>query len=68
MPLLVGSILISLAVPVVLTRIAAPAPGEGASLGFRELYAVSPLGIVGAFLTGVMLGARGWTRRRPRCS
>jgi MFS family permease len=33
------------------------APEEGASLGFRELYAVSPLGIVGAFLTGVMLGA-----------
>lgn len=58
MPLLAGSILISLAaVPVVLTRIAAPAPGEAASLTFRELYTVSPLGIVGAFLTGVMLGA-----------
>nr|WP_314468687.1 MFS transporter [uncultured Novosphingobium sp.] len=58
MPLMVGSILISLAaVPVVLTRIAAPAPGEASSLSFRELYAVSPLGIVGAFLTGIMLGA-----------
>ncbi|WP_159983631.1 MULTISPECIES: MFS transporter [unclassified Novosphingobium] len=58
MPLMVGSILISLAaVPVVLTRIAAPAPGEATSLSFRELYAVSPLGIVGAFMTGVMLGA-----------
>ncbi|PNU06764.1 MFS transporter [Novosphingobium guangzhouense] len=58
MPLLAGSILVSLAaVPVVLTRIAAPAPDEAASLSFRELYCVSPLGIVGAFLTGVMLGA-----------
>ncbi|GLK44514.1 MULTISPECIES: MFS transporter [Novosphingobium] len=58
LPLLAGSILISLAaVPVVLTRIAAPAPSEGASLRFRELYVVSPLGIVGALLTGVMLGA-----------
>lgn len=57
-PLVTGSILISLAaVPVVLTRIAAPAPGEASSLSFRELYQVSPLGIVGAFLTGMMLGA-----------
>lgn len=58
MPLLIGSVLISLAaVPVVLTRISAPPPGEASSLSFRSLYSVSPLGIVGAFLTGVMLGA-----------
>ncbi|WP_260929411.1 MFS transporter [Novosphingobium sp. 9] len=58
MPLLAGAILVSLAaVPVALTRIAAPAPGEESSLPFRELYAISPLGIVGALLTGVMLGA-----------
>lgn len=58
MPLLVASILISLAaIPVVMTRIAAPPPDEGWALPFRELYRISPLGIVGASLTGVMLGA-----------
>ncbi len=57
-PLLVASILISLAaIPVVLTNIAAPPPDGGASLSFRKLYEASPLGIVGASLTGVMLGA-----------
>jgi len=58
LPLIIGSILISLAaIPVVLTRIAAPTPSDAASLPFRTLYGVSPLGIVGACLTGVMLGA-----------
>lgn len=57
-PLLVGSILISLAaIPVLLTRIAAPETGDFAPLPFRELYQTSPLGMVGAGLTGVMLGA-----------
>jgi Sugar phosphate permease len=57
-PLLAASILISLAsIPVVLTTIAAPPPDEGAALPFRDLYKVSPLGIVGVLLTGVMLGA-----------
>jgi MFS family permease len=58
MPLLAGSILLSLAaIPVVLTRIEAPQRGDAAALPFRTLYRVSPLGIVGACLTGVMLGA-----------
>lgn len=58
MPLLIASILISLsAIPVVLTRIAAPLPDDGTALPIRKLYEISPLGIVGAGLTGVMLGA-----------
>ncbi|KHK92572.1 MFS transporter [Novosphingobium malaysiense] len=58
LPLLIASILITLAsIPIVLTRIIAPLPDEGGSVPFRELYKVSPLGIVGACLTGVMLGA-----------
>ena len=58
LPLLIASILITLAsIPIVLTRIIAPLPDEGGSVPFRELYRVSPLGIVGACLTGVMLGA-----------
>ncbi|MEW9856967.1 MFS transporter [Novosphingobium sp. M1R2S20] len=58
MPFLVASILISLsAIPVVLTRISAPLPDDGAALPVRDLYAASPLGIVGATITGLMLGA-----------
>jgi MFS family permease len=58
LPFLVASVLISLAaVPVVLTRISAPPPEEGTALSVRALYAISPLGIVGATVTGMMLGA-----------
>lgn len=58
LPFLVASILISLAaIPVVLTRISAPPPDDGAALPVRALYAISPLGVVGATVTGVMLGA-----------
>lgn len=58
LPMIAGSILLSLAaIPVVLTRIEAPEPSDTIALPFRTLYAVSPLGIVGACLTGVMLGA-----------
>ena len=58
MPLLAASILISIAsIPVALTRISAPPPDDGIVLPFRELYRVSPLGITGACLTGVILGA-----------
>jgi MFS family permease len=58
MPFLVASILISLAaIPVVLTRISAPLPASGVPLSIRKLYAASPLGVVGATVTGVMLGA-----------
>lgn len=58
MPFLVASILISLAtIPVVLTHISAPPPGEANPLPVSVLYAVSPLGVVGATITGLMLGA-----------
>ena len=58
MPFLIASILISLAsIPVVLTRISAPPPDDSSPLPVRALYAVSPLGIVGATATGLMLGA-----------
>ena len=57
-PFVLASILVSLsAIPVVLTRIMAPAPERGATLSIRELYTISPLGIVGATITGLMLGA-----------
>jgi len=58
LPFLAGSIMLSLAViPVVLTRIAQPVISDTASLSVRELYRISPLGLVGAGVTGVMLGA-----------
>tara|TARA_R110000868_G_scaffold7272_1_gene39752 strand:- start:3063 stop:4340 length:1278 start_codon:yes stop_codon:yes gene_type:complete len=57
-PFLIASILISLAViPVVLTRIAAPMPGQNAPCTMRKLYTSSPLGFIGATTTGLMLGA-----------
>jgi len=58
MPFLVASILISLsAIPVALTRISAPPPPSGETLSMKTLFAISPLGIVGATVTGLMLGA-----------
>src|SRR3546814_19100895 len=56
LPFMIASILISLAaIPVALTRIDAPTPSGYAPLGLRSLYAVSPLGIVGATVTGMMM-------------
>jgi len=58
MPFMVASILLSLAViPVAVTRIAGPSLEAQPPLSLRKLYAVSPLGIVGAAITGLMLGA-----------
>jgi len=57
-PFAVASILISLAViPVVLTRMAAPAATEIAQCSLHRLFSVSPLGTVGVTITGLMLGA-----------
>jgi len=57
MPFLASSILLSLTViPVVLTRIATPTPSRHVPLGLGRLYSASPLGIVGATATGLMLG------------
>ncbi|MCE9650971.1 MAG: MFS transporter [Parvibaculum sp.] len=58
MPFMAASILLSLAViPVAMTRIAGPSPEARPPLTMRRLYDVSPLGIVGAAITGLMLGA-----------
>jgi MFS family permease len=58
LPYMAASMLLSLAVvPVALTRILQPAIVQRAPLAVRRLYAISPLGIVGATVTGVMLGA-----------
>ena len=58
MPFVVASILVSLAVlPVALTRMAGPPLEQTASLPIRALYAVSPLGIIGVAVTGIVLGA-----------
>ncbi|MDT9599090.1 MFS transporter [Sphingosinicella rhizophila] len=58
MPFMAAAILLSLAViPVVLTRIASPSVEDQAPLSVGSLYRVSPLGMVGANVTGLMLGA-----------
>ncbi|SNS32173.1 MFS transporter [Sphingopyxis indica] len=57
-PFELASILISLAIiPVCLTRSHAPALEEAASLPLRRLFEASPLGVVGAGITGLLLGA-----------
>ncbi|MBY8823407.1 MFS transporter [Sphingomonas colocasiae] len=58
LPFQLASILVSLAIlPLCLTRSAAPAPVEAASLSIRSLLDASPLGAVGAAATGMILGA-----------
>jgi MFS family permease len=57
-PFLLASILVSLAVlPVALTRATSPVLSDVQALPMRSLYAASPLGMVGAAATGVILGA-----------
>jgi MFS family permease len=57
LPFMAASILISLAVvPVVLTRIPQPEISDQAPYRLTRLYAISPLAVVGAAATGVMLG------------
>lgn len=58
LPFVAASILISLsAIPVLLTRIAAPLIEANSPMPLRRLYVISPLGAVGAVVTGLMLGA-----------
>lgn len=58
MPFIAASILLSLSIlPIALTRLAAPAAPEGQIMRLGSLYAASPLGVVGAGVTGLMLGA-----------
>ncbi len=53
-----SSVLISLAVvPIALTGATLPAPIPTERMGLRELYAVSPLGVVGALGMGLLSGA-----------
>jgi MFS family permease len=57
-PFEIASILISLAIiPVCLTRSTAPVLEDAASLPLRRLFEASPLGVVGAGVTGLLLGA-----------
>lgn len=57
-PFQIASILISLAIiPLCLTRSHAPAPADASGFSIRSLFAASPLGVVGAVTTGLMLGA-----------
>ncbi|WP_235913512.1 MFS transporter [Teichococcus coralli] len=57
-PFLLASILLSLAVlPVTMTRASSPVLGDYQALSIRSLYVASPLGMVGAALAGVVLGA-----------
>ena len=57
-PFQIASILISLAIiPLCLTRSTAPTPAEPTGFSIRSLWAASPLGSMGAVVTGLMLGA-----------
>jgi MFS family permease len=57
-PFLIASILISIAIiPVALTRIEAPPLHESEAISLSNLYHSSPLGVIGAVTTGLMLGA-----------
>lgn len=52
------AILVGLAlVPLALTRREAPSVEDAERLGFRELYGVSPVGLVAALLSGAVIGA-----------
>lgn len=57
-PFQLASILISLAIlPLCLTRSNAPAPMDAGAFSIRTLITASPLGVIGAVATGLMLGA-----------
>ena len=56
--LILSAVLLSVSVvPVVLTRVAAPDTAQAQPLPLGELYALSPLGVVGACGAGLMGGA-----------
>ncbi|MPZ45206.1 MAG: MFS transporter [Betaproteobacteria bacterium] len=57
-PFALASVLLSLAlVPVTLTRVLEPKPVAAPRLGLRNLYQTSPLGVVGATVSGLVNGA-----------
>ncbi len=50
----VASIIFSLAlVPILLTRAAAPQPTKPERMGFKDLYRISPVGVIGTFTAGL---------------
>lgn len=58
LPFQLAAMLISLAIiPLCLTRSTAPPPVEADAFSMRMLYRASPLGVMGAVATGLMLGA-----------
>jgi MFS family permease len=55
---IVASILMSLAaVPIALTRVAAPEITRSSDLRLARLYAISPTGVIGSLMSGVIVGA-----------
>ena len=57
-PFALASVLFSFAlVPITLTRVTQPTPVSAPRLGLRNLYATSPLGVVGATVSGLLNGA-----------
>lgn len=58
LPFMLATIILSLTVvPVALTRMTGPVMEDQKLFSLKRLYAISPLGLVGAAMTGVMLGA-----------
>lgn len=58
LPFLLASIILSLTViPVALTRMTEPVMDDQQPFPLARLYAISPLGLVGAAVTGMILGA-----------
>ena len=57
-PFALVSILFSLAlVPITLTPVSEPEPTEAPTLGLVELFAISPIGVIGAIGSGLLSGA-----------
>lgn len=58
LPFMISAVLLSIALlPVLLTRMEQPLVEKISPFSIRRLYAASPLGIVGTFATGAILGA-----------
>ena len=58
LPFMLAAIILSLTVvPIALTKMAGPVMDDQKLFSLKRLYAISPLALVGAAVTGVMLGA-----------
>jgi MFS family permease len=57
-PFMLTALLLTMSlVPVVLTRVAGPEVEAGARLSLRRLYEISPVGVVGCVVSGIITGA-----------